>query len=63
MNADALNSDDEALQEAAERRATWLADCARGDWDAPETTAPAAPTVSESLKRFVVGGLFDRKKK
>jgi prephenate dehydrogenase len=53
----------EALAEAAARRAAWLADCARGDWEAPETTAPALPSSGDSLKRFLVGGLFDRRAK
>ncbi len=51
------------LDDAAERRATWLADSARGDWEAPERAAPALPTSGESLKRFLVGGLFDRRGK
>jgi prephenate dehydrogenase len=50
------------LQEAASRRADWLADSARGDWDAPEKAAPEMPSSGDSLKRFLVGGLFDRKK-
>jgi len=52
-----------ALDDAAERRAIWLADSARGDWEAPERAAPALPTSGESLKRFLVGGLFDRRGK
>jgi prephenate dehydrogenase len=52
-----------ALTEAAMRRAAWLADCARGDWDAPEKPAPALPTAGEALKRFLVGGLFERRGK
>jgi prephenate dehydrogenase len=53
----------EAIDEAAERRAAWLADCARADWDAPEKPAPALPSSGETLKRFLVGGLFDRREK
>ncbi len=52
-----------ALDEAAERRAVWLADCAQGDWDAPERPAPALPSSGETFKRFLVGGLFDRRGK
>ncbi len=52
-----------ALDEVAERRAIWLADCAKGDWEAPERPAPELPTSGDSLKRFLVGGLFDRRGK
>ena len=52
-----------ALDEAAERRAVWLADCARGNWEAPERPAPALPTSGDTIKRFLVGGLFDRRGK
>jgi prephenate dehydrogenase len=65
---DKLAADDpaalkETLNEAAARRAAWLADCARGDWDAPEKPAAPLPTSGEALKRFLVGGLFDRRGK
>ncbi len=53
---------DQTLQEAAELRAGWLADKARGDWDTPEKAAPEMPKAGDSLKRFLVGGLFDRKR-
>ena len=52
-----------ALDEAAERRAIWLADSAQGDWDAPERPGPPLPSSGESLRRFLVGGLFDRRAK
>jgi prephenate dehydrogenase len=53
----------EALNEAAARRAAWLADVARGDWEAPEKPAPVIPSSGETLKRFLVGGLFERRAK
>jgi len=53
----------EALNEAAARRAAWLADYARGDWETPESPAAPLPTPGGELKRFLVGGLFDRSKK
>jgi prephenate dehydrogenase len=53
----------EALAEAADRRAAWLADSVRGDWEAPERPAPDMPTSGDTLRRFLLGGLLDRKKK
>jgi prephenate dehydrogenase len=53
----------ETLTGAAERRAAWLAASAKGDWEAPEKQSPAMPTSGDTLKRFLVGGLFDRPKK
>lgn len=53
----------EALAEAANRRAAWLADSASGAWDAPEKVAQELPTTGGTLKRFLVGGLFDRREK
>ncbi len=53
----------EFLNKAAARRAAWLADYAKGDWDAPERPAAPLPTSGEALKRFLVGGLFDRRGK
>ncbi len=53
----------EGLNEAAARRAAWLADYVRGDWETPESPAAPLPTPGGELKRFLVGGLFDRSKK
>ena len=54
---------DAALTEAAARRAAWLADSAGGNWETPEKAAQELPTSAGTFKRFLVGGLFDRKEK
>ena len=53
---------DETLKEAAGRRVTWLVDFARGDWETPENPPSELPKSGDTLRRFLVGGLFDRKK-
>ena len=61
--ADDAGALDEALKEAAGRRSAWLADWVRGDWEAPEKAGPEMPRSGDTLRRFLVGGLFDNKKK
>lgn len=51
------------LQAAAERRALWLAERRKGDWDAAGRLAPKAPSLNEALQRMFVGGLFSRRDK
>ncbi len=53
---------DEALREAADYRATWLAENAHGDWEAPEKPPTETLSMGNNLRRFLVGGLFDRRK-
>lgn len=50
------------LTEAAARRATWLAERKRGDWEAQEQPKLEMPTSGEALGRFLFGGLRPRKR-
>jgi len=52
----------EALAEAAARRAAWLADRARGDWEALERPPLEMPTSGEAMGRMLFGGLLSRKR-
>jgi prephenate dehydrogenase len=51
----------ERLREASERRAQWLAERRRGDWEAPNTVKVELPSASESIQRHFVGNWFSRK--
>jgi prephenate dehydrogenase len=51
-----------ALAEAAGRRAEWLAQRKRGEWDAPGQPS-SLPGAREELGRMLLGGLFKRTKK
>ncbi len=52
---------DEALAEAAARRARWLADRERGDWEKLEKPPLEMPTPGEAMRRILFGGLLQRK--
>ena len=52
---------DEALAEAAARRAKWLADRERGDWEKLEQPPLEMPTPGEAMRRILFGGLLSRK--
>jgi prephenate dehydrogenase len=49
-----------ALAEAGERRAAWLADRRRGEWEALPA-APDLPSAGDMLGRFVLGGLAPKR--
>lgn len=53
---------EQALTEAAERRAQWLAEREKGEWEKPTGPAMEVPTLGETFGRFVFGGLFKRKR-
>jgi len=52
---------DEALAQAADRRAAWLAERKRGDWEGLEETKSNMPSTGDMLGRFLVGGLFSKR--
>ncbi len=52
----------DALAEVAARRAVWLADRARGDWEALEKPPLEMPTAGEAMSRMLFGGLLSRKR-
>lgn len=52
---------DEALAQAADRRAAWLADRQRGDWDHLDEQQAQMPTSTNMLGRFLVGGLLSKR--
>ena len=52
---------DEALAQAGERRAAWLADRERGDWERLGAAQAALPTAGNMLGRFLVGGLLSKR--
>ena len=49
------------LAQAADRRAAWLAERQRGDWERLGETQSAMPTASDMLGRFLVGGLLSKR--
>ncbi len=51
------------LQEAADRRAKWIVERAKGEWEKQDQPALQAPTLGETLGRMLTGGLFKREKK
>jgi hypothetical protein len=51
----------QALAQAAERRAAWLAQRRAGNWEALEHTAVPLPTAGEHMGRLLLGGLAGRK--
>jgi prephenate dehydrogenase len=53
---------DEALAEAAERRAKWLSDRQRGEWEKPEKPQVEMPSAGESLSHLFFGGLLRPKR-
>jgi prephenate dehydrogenase len=52
---------DEFLAQAADRRAAWLADRRRGDWEHLDETKANMPTTSDMLGHFLVGGLLSKR--
>lgn len=52
---------DEALAQATQRRAAWLADRRRGDWEHLGEAAANLPTAGDMLGRFLVGGLLSKR--
>jgi prephenate dehydrogenase len=51
----------QALGQAAELRATWLAQRQQGEWEALEHTPVHLPTAGENMGRLLLGGLARRK--
>jgi len=49
------------LTDANERRAKWLAERMKGEWDAPAKSNMELPSFGETLGRMLTGGLFKRK--
>jgi prephenate dehydrogenase len=52
---------DGALAQAADRRAAWLADRQRGDWERLGQAQASLPTTGDMLGRFLVGGLLSKR--
>lgn len=50
-----------ALIDAAERRAAWLADRRRGDWESPPAGRTEVPSAGAMLGRLVLGGLAPKR--
>jgi prephenate dehydrogenase len=50
-----------AMAQAAERRAAWLADRQKGDWEHLGEAQPKLPTATNMLGRFLVGGLLSKR--
>jgi prephenate dehydrogenase len=53
---------DEALAEAAELRAAWLAQRERGEWGPPTDPDPDLPTPGEAVSQVLFGNLFSRRR-
>jgi prephenate dehydrogenase len=53
---------DELLNEAAVRRAKWLSDREKGEWDKIEAPRIEMPTAGETVSRMFFGGLIPRRR-
>ena len=53
----------QTLDEVAERRATWLAQRRKGEWEAAENAPVDMPRSGELVGRMFVGGLMNRREK
>jgi prephenate dehydrogenase len=51
-----------ALSDARQRRAKWLAERERGEWEAESRPRAEVPSLSETMGRFFTGGFFTKKK-
>lgn len=54
---------DALLAEAARRRAQWIVERGRGEWDVESQPASEIPSFGETLGRFFTGGFFKRRDK
>lgn len=52
----------QVIKDANERRAKWLAERRKGEWDVPAKSNVEMPSFGETLGRMFTGGLFKRKK-
>ena len=61
LAADEAAAIDQALAQAADRRAAWLADRQRGDWEHLGEATPSLPSAGEMMSRLVVGGWLSKR--
>lgn len=54
---------EQAMEEMASRRAAWLAQRRKGEWEAAEGAGVDMPRPGELMGRMIVGGLMDRRDK